>query len=135
MSLAARVSRELYAYMTYRESSTTTRTTAAEAFERREGVCQDYAHIFISAMRYAGVRAAYVSGLIPGEGKSHAWAEIWDGACWRGFDPTNNREIDDSYIRFCGGRDFSDCPLESGVFQGFAAQTQIIKAEVKERDQ
>ena len=41
--------------------------TAAEAFARARGVCQDFAHVFIAGARALDIPARYVSGhLLPG---------------------------------------------------------------------
>jgi transglutaminase-like putative cysteine protease len=39
-------------------------TPASEAFDRRRGVCQDFAHIMIAALRDIALPALYVSGYI-----------------------------------------------------------------------
>ena len=61
---------------------------AEEALAEGRGVCQDHAHVFISAARELGVPARYVSGYLHpkaeaqiGEtvsGESHAWIEAWE---------------------------------------------------------
>ncbi|MCD8082421.1 MAG: transglutaminase family protein, partial [Clostridiales bacterium] len=111
---------------------TTTRTTASEAFAGGQGVCQDYAHVFLSLCRSAGIPARYVAGMIPGEGATHAWAEVWTQDGWVGMDPTNNRFTDDSYIRLTHGRDFADGAVDKGCFVRFAFQTQQVYVNVEE---
>lgn len=127
---ALRLSRALHERMVYEPGATDITTTASQAFELSRGVCQDYAHAFIACCRAAGVPARYVNGLIVGEGATHAWVEIHDGVCWRGVDPTHNRPVTDEYIALSIGRDFSDCPIESGVFRGGARQEQQVFAAV-----
>ena len=111
---------------------TRTSTTAAEALSLGAGVCQDYAHIFISLCREMGIPARYCWGLVPGEGESHAWAEAEVNGAWTGFDPTRGTACDDSYIRIGAGRDFSDCPVEIGLFSGRAIQECSASAIVTE---
>ena len=65
-----------------------------------------------------------------GEGATHAWVEVFDGQLWHGIDPTNDRLVDDGYIAFSHGRDFSDCPIEVGVFRGGARQSQSVAVSV-----
>ena len=73
-------------------------TTAAEVLERKEGVCQDFAHLMIALCRQRGIPARYVNGFLVGEGETHAWVEIFDGYNWLGFDPTHNCRISDGFI-------------------------------------
>lgn len=130
---ARRISSALHAAMSYEPGSTLTTTCAAEAFAQRRGVCQDYAHILIAALRSLGTAARYVNGLIVGDGATHAWVEVHDGCCWRGIDPTNDRDVDDDYIELAHGRDFSDCPIEAGVFRGGAEQHQELFVSVRDQ--
>ena len=83
----------------------TVTTTASQAFAARKGVCQDFAHIAIVALRAAGVPARYVSGLAIGEGTTHAWVQAHIGGVWRGFDPTRNVRVDEGYLPIAVGRD------------------------------
>ncbi len=46
----------------YRIGETHAETAAAQALAQGSGVCQDHAHLFISAARHAGLPARYVSG-------------------------------------------------------------------------
>lgn len=119
----------------YKPGSTDVHTTAAEAFAAMEGVCQDYAHVFIALARLLGIPARYVSGLPEGEGVSHAWVEIWHEGLWYGFDPTRYRMANEGYIKLNIGRDYSDCPLERGVFRGGGNQRQTVFMQVKEMAQ
>ncbi len=127
---ARRLAQLLSQEMVYGRGSTDVGTTAEEAIAGGRGVCQDYAHVLISACREAGVPARYVNGFLLGEGETHAWVEVHDGTCWRGIDPTNRRGADCSYITLSHGRDFSDCPIERGVFVGGARQSQSVRVRV-----
>ena len=117
-------------HFTYTPGETNVMTTAGEAFADGKGVCQDYAHVLITLCRMAGMPARYVSGLFVGEGASHAWTEIWMDGLWYGIDPTHNCPADEKYLKLCIGRDYSDCPLERGVFSGWAEQTQKVFTKV-----
>ena len=127
------LSHALYERMAYEPGSTDVHTPASEAFAQGKGVCQDYAHILIALLRACGIPARYVNGLIMGNGATHAWVEAHDGQRWRGIDPTNDRLADDGYIALAHGRDFSDCPIESGVFRGGAQQSQKVSVVVEEQ--
>lgn len=122
----------LYRRFVYAPGTTTVKTTAAEAFAMGQGVCQDYAHVFISLCRLAGVPARYAAGMMLGEGASHAWAEVWLQGKWLGMDPTNNRLTDETYIKLTHGRDFGDGAIDRGRFLGFAGQSQEISVKVEE---
>ena len=67
-----------------------------------------------------------------GEGASHAWVEVWMKDTWLGMDPTNNRLVDETYIKLTHGRDFGDGTINRGRFLGFANQSQEIRVKVEE---
>ncbi len=117
---------------TYEKEKTTFSTTAEEAFTLGCGVCQDYAHILISLLNLAGCSARYVTGLIIGEGASHAWVEVVDGGKWYGIDPTNGSLVGEDYIKIGAGRDASECQLNRGIMHGGGDQKQEISVSVTE---
>ncbi|HEY3822958.1 MAG TPA: transglutaminase family protein [Bryobacteraceae bacterium] len=104
-------------------------------FEKRRGVCQDFAHLQIGCMRSLGLPARYVSGYlrtVPASGQprlvgadaSHAWCAVWSpGAGWVDFDPTNNCVPSDGHITVAQGRDYSDVSPIYGVLLGGARHT------------
>lgn len=116
----------------YLRGSTGVDTTAEEAFSQGCGVCQDYAHILLTLCRAEGMTARYAAGAIPGEGQTHAWIEVWQDGEWKGFDPTNRKEVDEEYISFAYGRDASDCGINRGIFLGNARQIQNIYVRMEE---
>jgi transglutaminase-like putative cysteine protease len=105
----------------YTPGTTTTETTAEEALAAKTGVCQDHAHIFISAARLIDIPARYVSGYLMMEGKedqvaTHAWAEAHiPGLGWVGFDAANKVCPDDRYVRIASGLCYRDCAPISGM--------------------
>ena len=123
VDLAHRIRTEI----TYRSGSTTVNTTQAQLLAQRAGVCQDFAHLMIAALRAHGLPARYVSGYIetmppPGREKlrgadaSHAWLSAWvPGAGWVDIDPTNDQFVDDRYVVLGWGRDYHDVPPLRGV--------------------
>ena len=123
---ANEIMNRVYNSMSYVPGSTDILTTASEAFSRGSGVCQDYAHVFLSAARSAGLCARYANGFRRDGTTTHAWCEVWLDGVWRGLDPTNNTPVNGEYVRLNTGRDFADCPIEKGVFHGFATQEQTI---------
>ncbi|HWJ85251.1 MAG TPA: transglutaminase family protein, partial [Cellulomonas sp.] len=123
VDLAHRIRTEL----TYRSGSTTVSTTQAQLLAQRAGVCQDFAHLMIAALRAHGLPARYVSGYIEtrppagreklrGADASHAWVSAWvPGAGWVDVDPTNDQFVDDRYVVLGWGRDYHDVPPLRGV--------------------
>jgi transglutaminase-like putative cysteine protease len=115
----------------YDPKATVISTPLLEAFEKRVGVCQDFAHVMIAGLRGLGLPAAYVSGYIrsvPAPGKerlegadaSHAWVALWCGAQegWIGFDPTNDREVANEHVVLAIGRDYDDISPIHGILVG-----------------
>ena len=126
---ATELARRIRSDFIYDPEATEVSTPAAEAFSRRRGVCQDFAHIMIAAVRGIALPALYVSGYIrtiPPPGKerlagadaTHAWVSVWCGGSlgWKDFDPTNATPIQNDHIVVARGRDYSDVsPVESMV--------------------
>lgn len=118
--------------MSYQPGITNVHTNAEEAFVLGQGVCQDYAHIYLSLLRLDGIAARYVVGMMMGEGASHAWVEVNCKGYWYGFDPTNDLLVNEGYIKISHGRDYADCIVNRGIFRGKAQQEQKIAVSVKE---
>jgi transglutaminase-like putative cysteine protease len=117
----------------YESWVTNTQTTASEALRIGKGVCQDYAHLLITLCRKSGVAARYVAGFMEGEGFTHAWIEFYDNGVWLGFDPTHNRLIETGYIKISHGRDYDDCAIERGIFNGLAQQKMEVILKVEQQ--
>ncbi|GAA0993349.1 transglutaminase family protein [Acrocarpospora macrocephala] len=123
----------------YVPGSTGVLTSAQEAWDRREGVCQDMAHVTVALLREAGLPAKYVSGYLhphrnaaigePVLGQSHAWVEYWAGD-WVALDPTNQSKVGESHVVVARGRDYADVPPLKGIYQGPPAGRQVVKVEV-----
>jgi transglutaminase-like putative cysteine protease len=111
----------------YRSGSTTVSTRVAELMERRTGVCQDFTHVMVAALRSLGLAGRYVSGYLatrppPGRPRlvgadaSHAWVGCWvPGTGWLYLDPTNDRLTDASHATVAWGRDYADVTPVKGV--------------------
>jgi transglutaminase-like putative cysteine protease len=123
--------RRVFKDMAYRSGVTHTGTTAAQTLKTKAGVCQDYAHLMIAALRGIGLPARYVSGYLrtwPAEGEvrrrgadqSHAWISAWigDAPGWVDFDPTNNLLVSDEHVTLAWGRDFQDVSPLRGIILG-----------------
>lgn len=129
---ALHIMRMLNCDFSYASGITEAHESAEDAFSMGKGVCQDYAHIMLSLLRAEGIPARYAAGMMIGEGSSHAWVEALCNGFWYGFDPTNNKLVDDDYIRVSCGRDSSDCAIIRGVFYGIAEQKQSEEVTVEE---
>lgn len=116
----------------YRTGTTSMDTSAEQAWQQGCGVCQDYAHILIALCHMAGIAARYVTGMMIGEGQTHAWVEILSADHWYALDPTNNCIAADTYIKIGHGRDAADCMINKGVVKGCVQQEQIVTVLVKE---
>lgn len=130
LALAAQVNAWVHAEMSYADGATSVRTTAAEAFAGRRGVCQDYAHVMLALCRLLGLPARYVSGHLLGEGGTHAWVEVLlpePGARDRRgrhsryvahpFDPTHGNQPGLNYLTVAVGRDYGDVAPVSGTYR------------------
>lgn len=129
---ATEVMHELSRNFMYVKNSTDVNTSAEKAFYQGYGVCQDYAHIFISFLHSMGISARYVTGFIVGEGESHAWVEVLCDGKWYGLDPTHDRAVGDEYIKIGVGRDAKDCMINRGIMHGGGVHTQKITVQVNE---
>jgi transglutaminase-like putative cysteine protease len=127
----------------YDPKATVISTPLDEVFEKRHGVCQDFAHVMIAGLRGLGLPAAYVSGYlrtIPTPGKprlqgadaTHAWVSLWCGEeiGWIGFDPTNDILVENDHIVLAVGRDFSDVSPVDGIIVGSRRQKLAVAVDV-----
>jgi len=103
----------VHATLTYVKGSTGPHSTAADAFQQRQGVCRDFAHLAIALCRAASIPARYVSvyadGMSPPD--FHAVVEVYlqgpDGGAWFILDPTRMSSAD-ALARISVGRDAAD---------------------------
>lgn len=124
-------------HVDYLPDETDAETTAADAFAAGAGVCQDHAHVLISAARSLGIPARYVSGYLCPIGDaaaaSHAWAEIHISELgWVGFDAANRQSPDERYVRIACGRDYRDAAPVRGVRLGGIAETLEVAVSIVE---
>ncbi|TPE46556.1 transglutaminase family protein [Amaricoccus solimangrovi] len=142
LARAHRFSAAVTEAIAYAPGTTHAHTTAAEAVELGQGVCQDHAHALIAMAQATGLPARYASGyLLSGEeaaedDASHAWAEIRiEGLGWVGFDPANACCPDERYIRLGSGRDAREAAPIRGVSRGGGAEALDVRVEVAQRQQ
>ena len=113
-------------------------TPLSEVMDKRQGVCQDFAHLAIACIRSLGLPARYVSGYLetlppPGGQKlagvdaSHAWFAVYiPDVGWLDFDPTNNHMPAEQHITIGWGRDYSDiAPLKGVLFSSGQHQLSV----------
>ena len=139
----------IHAEFTYCSASTEVDTPLAAVLRARQGVCQDFAHLMIGALRSVGLAARYISGYLVtgspddgaqagasaapmlGAGASHAWVAVWcpmaDGspARWLELDPTNDVLPATAHVRLAVGRDYGDVTPLRGVIRGGGGEHRL----------
>jgi transglutaminase-like putative cysteine protease len=123
----------------YVPGATAVHTSAQEAWDMGEGVCQDMAHLTVALLREVGLPARYVSGYLhpmagaePGDemqGESHAWAEHWSGE-WVACDPTNLAQVGERHVVIAAGRDYGDVPPLKGIYRGAPDSSMQVTVSV-----
>jgi transglutaminase-like putative cysteine protease len=115
-------------------------TSAAEALGDGKGVCQDHAHIFISAARSLGIPARYVTGYLLLDDRTpatahHAWAEAHVASLgWVGFDVANRICPTDRYVRLACGLDASyTAPIVGSRRGGGVDETLKVRVAVQQQ--
>ncbi|WP_440223548.1 transglutaminase family protein [Dokdonella sp. MW10] len=128
----------IHADFTYSPEATQIATPLLDVFEKRHGVCQDFAHVMLACLRSLGLAARYVSGYLrttPVEGKprlvgadaSHAWVSVFcPRQGWVDFDPTNRVVPSLQHVTLAAGRDFGDVsPLRGVILGGGAHELEV----------
>ncbi|HSP64831.1 MAG TPA: transglutaminase family protein [Candidatus Deferrimicrobium sp.] len=133
--LALAACKRVHELMRYAHDVTTVRTSAAEAFAKRTGVCQDFAHVLLAITRGLGLPSRYVSGQLLGSGGSHAWVEVLvpDGAGHArvmALDPTHGCSVGMTYLTIAVGRDYADIAPVSGTYVAPHAGTLTMRKRV-----
>jgi transglutaminase-like putative cysteine protease len=132
------LNKTIYREFKYRSGSTDIETPLSQIWKKREGVCQDFAHVMISILRAARIPCRYVCGYIESEPTvsvdptrkrlvgslaTHAWVEVLvPGLAWVALDPTNNQWCGEQHVTVAVGRDFLDAAPVRGTFKGSASQ-------------
>jgi transglutaminase-like putative cysteine protease len=132
------LTRRIHEEFKYAPRKTTVDTSIEEVFEKRHGVCQDFAHFQIGCLRSIGLAARYASGYLrtePPEGEprlvgadaSHAWISFYCGKSgWIDLDPTNNILVSTNHITLAWGRDYNDvCPVKGVIIGGGNHQMHV----------
>jgi transglutaminase-like putative cysteine protease len=138
------LSKRIFSEFTFDPTATIVSTPISEILQKKRGVCQDFAHLQIAALRSMGLAARYVSGYIrtdprPGQLRliggdaSHAWVSFYcpeDG--WIDVDPTNNRLVDESYAVIGWGKDYGDVSLIRGTLTGGGSHSLYLSVDLSE---
>lgn len=127
----------------YRPGATSISTPLEQVLRRREGVCQDFAHLMLAALRALGLPARYVSGYIRtlppagavdwrGADQSHAWIGAWLGPehGWVDLDPTNDLVVAEDHVVLAWGRDFGDISPVRGIILGGGRHSLAVTVEL-----
>lgn len=142
----------IHADFRFDSEATEVGTSVLELLATRRGVCQDFAHFMIGALRARGLAARYISGYLlteppagqarlVGADASHAWVALHfpaadddsDGT-WIEFDPTNNCLADQRHVVVAWGRDFGDVSPLRGVIQGGGDHHLKVRVTVRPLD-
>lgn len=143
----------IHADFDYAPASTDISTPILEVFDKRKGVCQDFAHLMIGCLRACGLAARYVSGYLltrppPGQAPlvgadaSHAWLSVWVPGLgleraqdWLDLDPTNDCVPAVHHVRVAHGRDFGDVTPLRGVIRGGGHHTLLVRVTTRLLDE
>lgn len=137
------INQTIYRDFRYVPGATTVKSTPFDVYAMREGVCQDFANLFICLARLLGVPARYRVGYIftgaNYENKiqsdaSHAWVEIYIPYLgWRGFDPTNGCRVTQDHVRVAAGRNYLDAtPTAGTIYRGGGKETLRVQVTMNE---
>lgn len=145
LSVLLGINQAIHQRFSYVKDSTEVNSPIDDALRSRQGVCQDFAHIMIAAVRRLRIPCRYVSGYLyhtdgtkdrSSEGASHAWVEaLLPRLGWIGFDPTNNLLGGERHIRVAIGRDYADVPPTRGVYKGEAESELGVSVTVTPSDE
>jgi transglutaminase-like putative cysteine protease len=138
------LNQRIYDDFRFRSGVTTISTPVSQVIQKREGVCQDFTHVMVSALRGLGLPARYTSGYIrtrppPGQTKrqgadqSHAWVGAWIGPDfgWVDVDPTNGIVVKDEHVLLGWGRDFNDVSPLRGVILGGGRHSVSVSVDLE----
>lgn len=128
----------IYKNFSFKQEVTTVTTTLNEFLQSKEGVCQDFTHLFIAIARANKIPARYTSGYLhqgngyQGDSQMHAWAECYiPEKGWLGFDPTNDLIALENHIKVAHGKDYNDCaPIKGIIFSASANNETVYSVEV-----
>lgn len=139
LDLLHRLSERIAASIRYESGTTSSATTAEQALQGGCGVCQDHAHVFLSAARLIGFPARYVSGYLMMDDHvhqeaGHAWAEAWiENLGWVGFDVSNGISPDSRYVRTAAGLDYREAAPVRGMRFGEGEESMSVQLQIQQQ--
>ncbi len=142
LEAALDLNRRIHAEFAFAPGATAVSTPLAEVLRSKRGVCQDYAHAMIAALRVVGLAARYVSGYVrthrdaggalAGADASHAWVSVYcPGAGWIDLDPTNDLVVGHEHVVLGWGRDYGDVSPIRGVILGGGAHRLAVEVSLE----
>ncbi|TCM19383.1 transglutaminase-like putative cysteine protease [Novosphingobium sp. PhB165] len=113
--------------ISYVPGVSTSQTTAADTFIRRQGICRDFAHVLITLVRAVGIPAriasVYALGVEPQD--FHAVAEVFLGGEWHLIDATGMaREA--AMAKIGVGRDAADVAFLTAYGDARMKEQQVL---------
>jgi len=142
LAAARDLCRRIHDEFAYDREATGLGTPLSELLHLRRGVCQDFAHLGIAALRAMGLAARYVGGYLlttppPGQPRlqgadaSHAWLSVWvPDAGWVDLDPTNDMLVAGEHVTCAWGRDYGDVSPIKGVVLGGGAHSLTVAVDM-----
>jgi len=140
LELNSRIRREF----SFKAGVTNVSTPVSRTLSQRAGVCQDFTHLMIAALRAHGLPARYVSGYLRtkplagaparrGADQSHAWVGAWMGPehGWVDLDPTNDLVVHDEHVVLGWGRDYGDISPVRGVILGGGRHSVTVGVDLE----
>jgi len=142
LSAAVALMHRIHEEFQFDPAATTITTPVTRVLTEHRGVCQDFAHLLVGALRSLGLPARYISGYLltdppPGQPRligadaSHAWISVWcprNG--WVDLDPTNGVMPDIRHVTLAWGRDYGDVSPLRGVVLGGGAHVLRVGVSV-----
>ena len=132
---------KLFREFVYAPGSTTLETTAYDVFTQKQGVCQDFANLFICLARLLELPARYVCGYVltsiggnmsAAHQATHGWCEVYlPNIGWMGFDPTNGTIPTLDHVRVSRGRNYKDATPTTGWLEPAVAHTLGVEVSVE----
>ena len=113
--------------------------TAWDAYQERQGVCRDYAHLAITLCRCMNIPARYSTGYLGDIGipltdavmDFSAWFDVYLGGKWRTLDARHNKPRI-GRILMARGRDATDTALTTSFGRAELVQFDVHTDEIKE---
>jgi transglutaminase-like putative cysteine protease len=109
-------------WVTFKQNTTNSNTSALDTIADRVGVCRDFAHLMIALCRALSIPARFTTGIDYGADPAlgptdfHAYVEVYLGHRWYIFDPSGTA-IPMGFVRLGTGRDAADVAFAT-IFGG-----------------